>query len=236
MDSNKATVHLVSLDIKKYINTVSDRDYYREQYNRLNKYGDWNMMSPMIDRVLNSETDFDVLHITDIEDKYPELVPMMKRGDLIENVNESGYRTDGVYCYDGEDIVYLNKRYDDYGDPSSSFQLIKEFPPGYWDNPAINNKFEPTYDSNFYWHCDYAYSTINITEYNDYVINTNNKTITFTHNNKKYIVKYYDKYETYTNLYVRNITADEIRRCNKTSNKLEGVKNGIYHYVMICDR
>jgi hypothetical protein len=61
-----------------------------------------------------------------------------KEGDLVENVAESGYRTEGVY------ILKMNKKkkklavspldgdYDPYGHVGADFSLGPDFPVGYW--------------------------------------------------------------------------------------------------------
>lgn len=234
--TNKATVHLVSFDTNGYINTEKDRDDCRARYSTLNKYDDDPICSWFLKNHISDATEYGgTLHISDINEKYPGLVSMMKRGDLVENINESGYRSNGIYCYDGEDIVYQNRTCDDYGMPSSSFKIVHEFPPGYWDNPEINNKFEPDHNSTFYWHYGYACNRINFTDFDDYVIDETNDTITFTHNKKKYIIICYGERYGHAALYVRHMSTDEVRQCNKTSKKLGGVKNGMYHYVLICD-
>ena len=81
------------------------------------------------------------------------------------------------------------KTWDDYGTPSSAFTLIKDFPPGYWDNPTIYNKFEPEHSSDFYWHNDVSYNEIDLSEY-DYIIREveNEKLLSFKYNNKKFLV------------------------------------------------
>ena len=129
------------------------------------------------------------LSIDDIKEKYPQMIKMMVKGDLVENIHESGYRSQGVYCFDGEDLVDQCRIYDDYGTPSSCFKLIKEFPPGYWDCPIEYNKFEFDHYSQFYWHHDQAYNEIDFSEF-DYTIKETekHKLVSFEYDDKKYLV------------------------------------------------
>ena len=70
-----------------------------------------------------------------LEKKHPGITKAMKRGDIIENIDESGYRSQGVYMWDGKRVIHQNHDWDDYGSPSQEFLLLTEFPPGYWDKP-----------------------------------------------------------------------------------------------------
>lgn len=72
------------------------------------------------------------------------------RGDIIVNADECGYRSHGVYFYDGEKIINQSDKYDDYGNPPLSFRICTEFMPGYWD---MNLDTESGWD-NFIDHCD----------------------------------------------------------------------------------
>ena len=91
--------------------------------------------------------------------KYPGITNVMKRGDIIENVTESGYRSQGIYMWDGKKVIEQNTDWDDYGSPSTEFRLITEFPPGYWDQWYGRNEHLPVKkwcridaESQFYWH------------------------------------------------------------------------------------
>jgi hypothetical protein len=145
--------------------------------------------------------------VDDINQKYPEMINKMKRGDLVENAFESGYRSQGIYGYDGSELVDLETDYDPYGTPPNEFKLIEEFPPGYWDDPIQNNEFEPNIDSQFYWHSEYGLSKINLNNFDcthelatvkeeqyDHSTKSNKMVdiklnhIKFTHNDKKYLV------------------------------------------------
>ena len=59
-----------------------------------------------------------------------------KAGDLVENVAESGYRTEGVYILKMKKkklvISPLDDDYDPYGHVGNDFTLGPEFPVGYW--------------------------------------------------------------------------------------------------------
>ena len=59
-----------------------------------------------------------------------------EEGDLIENVAQSGYRTEGVYILKNKKnkliISELDTVYDDYGHVGKDFSLGPSFPVGYW--------------------------------------------------------------------------------------------------------
>lgn len=106
--------------------------------------------------------------IESLEKTYPGFTALMKRGDIIENIDESDYRSSTIYFFDGVNIIQKDTSTDDYGSPPLEFELITEFPPGYWDQPynsesrlPVNNQFEPG-KSDFYWHSESAWSPINL--------------------------------------------------------------------------
>ena len=111
-----------------------------------------------------SEDEWGDMVIDDLEKLYPGIIKAMKRGDIIENINESGYRSNGIRFFNGEKIIDQNTTIDDYGSPPIEFKVISEFSVGYWtygpygskeDHKAayVNNDFEDG-ESEFYWHCD----------------------------------------------------------------------------------
>jgi hypothetical protein len=65
------------------------------------------------------------------------------RGDVIVSKFEKnhGYRSCGLYFFDGARLISQCTDYDDYGTVPKKFGIITEFPPGYWDlSPTdINN-------------------------------------------------------------------------------------------------
>jgi len=99
-----------------------------------------------------------------LENLYPNFKRFLRRGDIVEISNISGYRTMGIWMYDGEKITSLNHEVDGYGTPSKEFLVFKEFPPDYWDcifvddfdnmerQLNINNIYCPKKESKFYWH------------------------------------------------------------------------------------
>lgn len=106
--------------------------------------------------------------IDDIEHVYPGIKGMVKRGDIFEDIDESGYRSEGVFLYDGNKTIGQGRDFDPYGYPPDELKLIIEFPPGYWDvdNLIINDTFEKPrrqglesagtiiLSPSFYWHAD----------------------------------------------------------------------------------
>jgi hypothetical protein len=192
---NKAIVFLININTDhRKINTEEELNEAYERYKKQNKYndsigGEWWLKTFHEHVKIGEECDFP-LRINDIKKKYPEMISLMKRGDLIENIHQSGYRSQGVYCFDGEDLVCLNGKIDDYGTPSSSFKLITEFPPGYWDSPTECNIYELEYSSKFYWHDDETWNMINLSDFINIkeVVSENHKQFRFEYQDKKYAI------------------------------------------------
>ena len=223
--SAKATVYIIDIDLSTVIESEEDRINLWNDYLRFKKHEkdecffNWTLENNYQFRLIrNGEKTNKYLTIDILEEKYEGISKKLKRGDLIENLNESGYRSQGVYCFDGTDIVGQNLKFDSYGTPSASFKLIKEFPPGYWDDLIVNNDYEEG-DSRFYWHFDEAYTYINLNEYKNHNIEENG--ISFTYNNKRYLVKtdLYDKILMYDKFYVRLFKEND-----------KG-----YDYILTCD-
>lgn len=65
----------------------------------------------------------------------------LRRGDIIFDTNDPdySYRSSGMYFYDGSRVIPPCAEYDDYGTVPTEFDLIVEFPPGYWDLPMPGN-------------------------------------------------------------------------------------------------
>ena len=57
------------------------------------------------------------------------------RGDMIVCKWESGYRSAGLYFYDGAKLIDQERGHSDYGTVPDCFKIITEFPPGYFDLP-----------------------------------------------------------------------------------------------------
>lgn len=111
---------------------------------------------------MNMENVDDILVCKYIERIHPGMTSLFVRGDIIENVLESGYRSEGVYFFDGKDIVNQYTGYDDYGTPPLDFNVISEFPLNYWVDCNIQSRYVDG-ESKFYWHCDlYCYTAIDL--------------------------------------------------------------------------
>lgn len=97
-----------------------------------------------------------------LNDRYPGFTNKLNRGDILENVDVSGYRSEGVYMWNGKEIIRQNTEYDDYGSPSKEFKVITQFPPDYWSTPRssqsnliIDNSYVGTdFNGRFYWHIE----------------------------------------------------------------------------------
>ena len=196
MSKYKSTVFLVNINNDMIVNGDKDRKYLWNRYISLNKY---NMDDFITTWTYRNNYEFKLLKDGEstsfqlnIDDLNPEMVSLMKRGDMVENLYESGYRSQGVYFYDGEQLIDQRRDYDDYGSPPHIFKIIEDFPPDYWDNPIVNNHFVNSDDeSQFYWHSTSAVSEIDLSDY-DIKISDNNdkyikKEITFEYEGCKYI-------------------------------------------------
>lgn len=128
----------------------------------------------------------------DVPEKSTEILDRMRasylnlkliHGDMILDISnrEFGYRSCGIWFYHGtsEKIVGQNRYWDEYGSPSNKFDLIKEFPPGYWSLKGIENLpmylidhcgYYESHDSKKvkfpYWHSEASYSPIHVSDFN----------------------------------------------------------------------
>ena len=107
------------------------------------------------------------LHISDLQVNYPTIAQLIKRGDIIEDCEESGYRSDGVYFYDGDNIIYRDCSIDMYGSVPKTFKAVSEFPPDYWDEPKyVVDNWLNEWRQHFNWHSvDSTFSQLNLNEF-----------------------------------------------------------------------
>ena len=77
------------------------------------------------------------LHLTDIKDTYPIIYECLKKGDIIENIEVSGSYVDGVYFFDGTNIISSDRSSYVYGLVPVVLVLSNLFYPSYWDNPKF---------------------------------------------------------------------------------------------------
>jgi hypothetical protein len=105
---------------------------------------------------------------TNMDNCYKNWRLYLRKGDIIENIANSGYRSEGICMYDGEHIIPPNYDEDDYGSPSKTFVIFKDFLPDYWNRcfnedatdlniikKYINNeKTNVVKDSKFYWYLE----------------------------------------------------------------------------------
>ena len=101
-----------------------------------------------------------------LSDQHSELWNMMKRGDLIEDISSSGYRSVGRFIVDidpnnkdlgitrnGLIVKDLYREYNSCGTIYPDMCIITEFPINYFDNLVVNSYLcGPMMKS--YWHCD----------------------------------------------------------------------------------
>lgn len=142
------------------------------------------------------ERRYPLYDIEDIERVYPGIKDMVKRGDIFEDIDESGYRSNGVFLYDGEKTINQDHEFDDYGHPPDELKLIIEFPPGYWDvgdlivNDTSKKPRRTEAESSgtiilspsFYWHAELASSFLYFDELGiPRDVDTGKVTFTYTH-------------------------------------------------------
>lgn len=91
---------------------------------------------PQEDKAIPSKSELKVAF--DEVKKLPEF-PNIKFGDLVYNVEVGGYRNDGLYIYDGEKLLDLDNKKDDYGHLPQKFRVLEKhpthdfiIPPTYW--------------------------------------------------------------------------------------------------------
>lgn len=157
----KCVIHLI--DTSLYKNTIGD-----------DRNDDEDVATDNNDHSKNSNEDIDNSKIKNINqmitDQHMELWSMMKRGDLVEDISLSGYRTKGRYVVDKNDsssfnmniirnglsVVNLNYKHDKCGTLPNNMYTITEFLPGYFDdkNLVVNDYFCPGEESRSSWNYD----------------------------------------------------------------------------------
>lgn len=114
--------------------------------------------------------------LDDLEKKYPGFCAQLRRGDMINNICDDQYRSQGSYLIDLDDggrykVVLRDTEYDEYGAPSDCFLGITEFPLDYWDwNGGTEGMTENqgwvgsdrANDNNFCWSCDSVPVKVNL--------------------------------------------------------------------------
>lgn len=77
------------------------------------------------------------------------------RGDLVEDLSLSGYRSDGVYMIDVVNnkpkIIKLDYNLNSEGTVNVKFKVISDFPAYYWDYSRFD-KYHPDVEYKSYWH------------------------------------------------------------------------------------
>lgn len=160
---SKATILLVSIsknDAQKHNEHVDDEQEEEEEID------------------INHFESFRHLLLT----KYPNYHKHLKRGDIIENINMSGYRSQGVYMFDGSSVIPLQYDFDDYGSVSDKFLVFKDFPPDYWfpwNTLQVDDRYHPGQQSNAYWHGDSGEPLIDKNALTNRFVNTSDDGLMF---------------------------------------------------------
>lgn len=97
-----------------------------------------------------------------ILDDFPLLLPHMKRGDAVENLDGGGYRSQGTYFVDAVDadaatLTIVDRDYDvdEYGSQPAHFTTLDGgFPPDYFnpETAQTNDMYLPGQRPSLYWH------------------------------------------------------------------------------------
>lgn len=74
---------------------------------------------------------------------YVKTLDDLRRGDIIVLANIPTDRNDGLFIYDGDNILYLDTEPDDYGSVPVQFKVPDEFPIYYWEDIVVHNSFVP---------------------------------------------------------------------------------------------
>ena len=137
-----ATIHMV----------YADQDFRTEGMEYLDDDADIAQYEETIDYIENlSDDDYLLLQIKEIP------LSLLRPGDLIENTDESGYRSGGVSMIDRENgqvvSVPLNTDWDDYGSPATRF-TYPTYPVDYWDYNQMKSTGQ---GAESYCHTDESY-------------------------------------------------------------------------------
>jgi hypothetical protein len=154
-----------NVDLKnEYVLKNSDKDLYKDYVKIFGKKFRKDRAIVLLVRFERNIENLEEIE-KELENSYPGYKRYLRRGDIIENIYKSGYRTNGIYMYNGEKIIDLNYELYEYGTPSKEFLVFKEFCPDYWDcifvnecgdckrELNVNNIYHPDRNSEFYW-CD----------------------------------------------------------------------------------
>jgi hypothetical protein len=106
------------------------------------------------------------IHVGINDADFAVLKPHLRRGDLLEDVDASGYRSQGVYMYNGERVTHLDNSLDDYGCIGPEYVIYKDFNPHHWHTETmnVNNILVPDVDhASSGWHggvypCGYVWA------------------------------------------------------------------------------
>ena len=136
--SKHATVFYVDMPIYILIETEDDLKKYGRRYEKKyeKKYDKKCKKVKIGDEIQYYFT------LSDLEDKYDGISSNLKRGDFVLNLNFLDDLNDSLFCFDGKCLIDLDRFYSENGNPSETFKLIKEFPPGYWDELHVNSEYE----------------------------------------------------------------------------------------------
>jgi len=67
----------------------------------------------------------------------------LRRGDIVIMTNIAGYRNDGLFIFDGTEVIHLAWEPDDYGTIPIQFKVPEDFPITYWEDIILHNAYVP---------------------------------------------------------------------------------------------
>ena len=173
------------------------------------------------------------LHITDLQENYPTIVQLIKRGDIIEDCKEDGERAAGVYFYDGTNVIYRDCSIDPDGSVPKTFKAVSEFPPDYWDKPKyVVDDWLNECTQGFYWHSrDVTFSQLNLNEFEwDFCENpeSNSKSELFDGYVNQYYIKFYYNDKKYAVIGFYKIGDEEREWLNKNTISVSNIPKKVW--------
>eukprot|EP00522_Entomoneis_paludosa_P009236 CAMPEP_0172465732 /NCGR_PEP_ID=MMETSP1065-20121228/54405_1 /TAXON_ID=265537 /ORGANISM="Amphiprora paludosa, Strain CCMP125" /LENGTH=224 /DNA_ID=CAMNT_0013222353 /DNA_START=267 /DNA_END=941 /DNA_ORIENTATION=- len=105
-------------------------------------------------------------------EEYPLLLPHMKRGDAVEDLEVGGYRSSGIYFVEHVDaasgtleLMDRSKEVDEYGNQPMHYTTLDQYPPDYFapQNAQTNNMYCPDVPkSPLYWHTNEGWNLFSV--------------------------------------------------------------------------
>jgi len=112
-----------------------------------------------------------VVQLGDLEKVHPGITKNVNHGDIIENCDFHGYRSDGlsmVYIGSDNKKQVINIGCGDFSDcnPNTQFKIFKDFVPSHWNlNKSKIITYKGGLESEAYWHDDGPVIELSLNKY-----------------------------------------------------------------------